>query len=61
LEGVVDGTIIASRRGHGGFGYDPVFKPNGFDKTFAELSADEKNRISHRAQAIRLLRTSFGD
>jgi XTP/dITP diphosphohydrolase len=55
FEGVIEGTIVPSPRGNAGFGYDPVFQPVGFAETFAELSAAEKNRISHRARAIRLL------
>ena len=51
FEGIVNGTIIKVRRGTSGFGYDPVFVPNGYDKTFAELGDDIKNRISHRAVA----------
>jgi XTP/dITP diphosphohydrolase len=57
VEGAVEGTIVDSPRGHLGFGYDPIFQPNGSDKTFAELSLEEKNKISHRAGAIRALRT----
>jgi XTP/dITP diphosphohydrolase len=56
FEGVVEGTIVEQPRGSAGFGYDPVFRPAGFTETFAELSPAEKNRISHRAQAIQLLR-----
>lgn len=56
FEGAIEGVIISSPRGSWGFGYDPVFRPNGFAKTFAELSGAEKNQISHRARAIRLLR-----
>lgn len=59
--GVVEGAIVDSPRGSGGFGYDPVFQPTGLTKTFAELSAVEKNRISHRARAIRLLRDALVD
>jgi XTP/dITP diphosphohydrolase len=51
FEGVVEGRIIDVPKGKQGFGYDPVFVPNGFAETFAELSADRKNRISHRAKA----------
>lgn len=51
-EGICEGTIISSPRGSGGFGYDPLFVPNGFDETFAELAEDIKNRISHRALAL---------
>ncbi len=52
FEGRVDGEIIEERRGTTGFGYDPVFRPEGFDGTFAELGADIKNTISHRARAV---------
>ena len=57
FEGVVEGVIVDTPRGTAGFGYDPVFQPVGSNQTFAELSPAEKNRISHRARAIRLLRT----
>ena len=57
--GVVEGTIVEAPRGKAGFGYDPVFQPLGFDQTFGELSASDKNRISHRAEAIRLLRAAL--
>jgi XTP/dITP diphosphohydrolase len=53
FEGRVDGQIIENQRGVSGFGYDPVFLPNGFDRTFAEMSEEEKNSISHRGRAIR--------
>ena len=59
FEGVIEGTIVGASRGSAGFGYDPVFQPQGFKQTFAELSPVEKNRISHRARAIRLLRTAL--
>ncbi len=49
------GTITSAPRGAGGFGYDPIFVPAGFDRTAAELSATEKNAISHRGQALRAL------
>ncbi|MBR6130985.1 MAG: non-canonical purine NTP diphosphatase [Bacteroidales bacterium] len=52
FEGRVDGTIIESPRGGEGFGYDPVFVPDGFSKTFAEMSAEQKNKISHRGRAM---------
>lgn len=55
FEGVVEGEITRERSGHEGFGYDPVFRPDGYDKTFAELGADVKNRISHRARATQKL------
>jgi XTP/dITP diphosphohydrolase len=56
FEGLIDGTIVNVARGTSGFGYDPIFVPNGFDQTFAQLPSELKNRISHRAQAIRALR-----
>ncbi|MCX8015202.1 MAG: RdgB/HAM1 family non-canonical purine NTP pyrophosphatase [candidate division WOR-3 bacterium] len=52
FEGVCEGTITETPKGTAGFGYDPVFIPDGFDKTFAELSPEEKNKISHRAKAL---------
>jgi XTP/dITP diphosphohydrolase len=54
--GTVGGEIVDSPRGESGFGYDPVFVPAGFNETFAELGSETKNRISHRADAIRKLR-----
>lgn len=50
--GEIRGRIIDAPRGAGGFGYDPIFVPDGFDQTFAELGAAEKNRLSHRANAL---------
>lgn len=55
FEGVCEGVISNEIQGDGGFGYDPIFKPYGINKTFAELSFDEKNKISHRAIAIKKL------
>ncbi len=55
FEGRVDGCIAESEAGCGGFGYDPLFMPEGFDRTFAEMGADEKNAISHRGRAVRRL------
>ena len=52
FEGIVEGEIIRERRGGEGFGYDPIFQPDGYDQTFAELGMDIKNRISHRARAV---------
>lgn len=52
FEGVCTGQILDKEQGDGGFGYDPVFRPNGFRKTFAELAKGEKNNISHRGQAV---------
>lgn len=54
-EGVVDGMLATSPRGTGGFGYDPIFIPAGYDQTTAELGPETKNRISHRAAALRAL------
>jgi len=51
-EGKIRGTIIQEKRGEGGFGYDPIFIPEGHSKTFAELGKEIKNRISHRAKAF---------
>jgi len=52
FEGVINGTIRNERSGTQGFGYDPIFQPDGYDKTFAEMSLAEKNKISHRAIAM---------
>jgi len=52
FEGILDGQILNEKHGSGGFGYDPIFVPNGFDKTLAQMTMEEKNRISHRAKAI---------
>ncbi len=52
IEGVVRGRIAEQERGEGGFGYDPVFIPEGYEKTFAELPTETKNNISHRARAL---------
>ena len=59
FEGIVEGEIIRERRGGEGFGYDPIFQPDGYDKTFAELGMDIKNRISHRARATQKLAEYF--
>lgn len=55
FEGVVKGTILGHRRGKGGFGYDPVFQPQGSHKTLAEMTMMEKNEVSHRAIAVKKL------
>jgi XTP/dITP diphosphohydrolase len=52
FEGVCEGVIITEKRGDKGFGYDPVFVPEGHSLTFAQLSSEEKNRISHRGRAV---------
>lgn len=59
FEGEVKGTIINECRGNGGFGYDPVFVPEGYEQTFAELSAEVKNSMSHRGNAFRALKKSL--
>ncbi|PRD32610.1 UNVERIFIED_CONTAM: dITP/XTP pyrophosphatase [Trichonephila clavipes] len=55
FEGSIEGRIINERIGTKGFGYDPIFIPNGYDITFAEMSLEEKNRISHRSVAVQKL------
>ncbi|RLD29475.1 MAG: non-canonical purine NTP pyrophosphatase [Bacteroidetes bacterium] len=53
--GICKGEITKTKKGAKGFGYDPIFQPKGYTKTFAELSLEEKNRIGHRGKAVRLL------
>ena len=55
FEGIVRGHIACEEHGDGGFGYDPLFVPEGYELSFAEMSADEKNAISHRGRAVRAL------
>jgi len=55
FEGICKGSILRSERGYGGFGYDPIFQPMGYDKTFAELPSEVKNEISHRGIATKKL------
>jgi XTP/dITP diphosphohydrolase len=59
FKGEVQGTIIREKRGTAGFGYDPIFRPEGFSQTFAEMSLADKNLISHRARAINQLLQYF--
>lgn len=61
FEGIVNGQIIRERRGGEGFGYDPIFQPDGYDKTFAKLGLDIKNTISHRARAVAKLCAFLAD
>lgn len=55
FEGICNGIIIEEKRGKKGFGYDPIFIPDGFDKTFAEMAQEEKAKVSHRGKAVRKL------
>lgn len=52
FEGIVEGQILRQIRGEAGFGYDPIFVPDGYNQSFAEMSADTKNKISHRGRAV---------
>ena len=52
FEGIVEGKILEEKRGETGFGYDPIFMPDGYNFSFAEMSADDKNQISHRGRAV---------
>ena len=61
VEGVIDGVLIRERRGENGFGYAPVFVPLGYQVTTAEMTADEKDAISHRGQAMRALAPVLAD
>jgi XTP/dITP diphosphohydrolase len=54
-EGICEGTLVGQPRGSGGFGYDPIFVPEGWERTMAELADEEKDRISHRGRAFRAL------
>jgi XTP/dITP diphosphohydrolase len=56
FEGIINGKIIHEKRGSEGFGYDPIFQPDGYDHTFAQLGMEIKNKISHRARAVEGLR-----
>src|SRR5690554_583296 len=55
FEGICEGEIIENKRGEEGFGYDPIFQPKGYNKTFAEMDLSEKNKISHRGIAVKKL------
>ncbi|QGY44322.1 non-canonical purine NTP diphosphatase [Maribellus comscasis] len=55
FEGVVEGTILTKKRGDSGFGYDPIFQPDGYKRTFAEMKLEDKNKISHRGRAVEKL------
>lgn len=60
LEGAMEGTILTEMRGDGGFGYDPVFMPDGYDLSYAEFDPAEKNRISHRGRALQAAIEQWG-
>ncbi len=60
-EGACEGVLRTRPRGEGGFGYDPIFEPAGWDRTMAELPPEEKNRLSHRGRALRALRDHLAD
>lgn len=60
VRGVCEGTILREERGSGGFGYDAIFRPDGFDRTFGELDEATKNRISHRARALEAIAVILG-
>jgi XTP/dITP diphosphohydrolase len=59
-DGICEGTLVGAPRGDRGFGYDPIFVPAGWDRTMAELTDEEKDRISHRGKAFRALREAIG-
>ena len=59
VEGRVDGLLVWPPRGQGGFGYDPMFLPQGWDRTFGEMSGEEKHSVSHRARAMAALRAAL--
>ena len=55
FEGICKGTILQKKSGYEGFGYDPIFQPNGYNQSFAEMSSTDKNKISHRGLAVEKL------
>lgn len=59
VEGRIDGLLVWPPRGQGGFGYDPMFLPEGWDRTFGEMSGEEKHSVSHRARAMAALRAAL--
>jgi XTP/dITP diphosphohydrolase len=59
MEGIVNGQIATTEEGDGGFGYDPVFVPEGYERTFASLTSEEKNAISHRSRAMEALKKNI--
>lgn len=61
VEGSCEGTLLESQRGSQGFGYDPLFQPDGYTETFAEMDGPEKNRISHRGRALAAAKTAWRD
>ncbi len=61
VEGTCEGKITFAPRGNYGFGYDPIFQPKGYDKTMAELTSEEKNKISHRGNALRKLKEKISE
>jgi XTP/dITP diphosphohydrolase len=61
VTGTIEGVLLRARRGSGGFGYDPVFVPDGLDRTTAEMSPAEKNAISHRGRAFRALAPAINE
>lgn len=61
FEGIVSGQILQKGQGNGGFGYDPIFRPDGFQGSFAEMSMEQKNKISHRGRAVQQLSNFLKD